>query len=170
MREHVAEAWRTSLQVRFVGTVLIVSTAVMLVLGFALASVVAQRVTTAKVGLATTEIERARVVAEEQIDGSGSTGSTQTRFNSARAVLGQRSQQDSEAAAVYEPVLLLENADGSLTTSPEGYEVPERLRQFVSEGNVAYQFHEALRSDGSSYKALIVGLSLIHISEPTKRS
>ena len=33
MREHVAEAWRTSLQVRFVGTVLIVSTAVMLVLG-----------------------------------------------------------------------------------------------------------------------------------------
>ncbi|MCT2023701.1 MtrAB system histidine kinase MtrB [Corynebacterium sanguinis] len=157
MREHVAEAWRTSLQVRFVGTVLIVSTAVMLVLGFALASVVAQRVTTAKVGLATTEIERARVVAEEQIDGSGSTGSTQTRLNSARAVLGQRSQQDSEAAAVYEPVLLLENADGSLTTSPEGYEVPERLRQFVSEGNVAYQFHEALRSDGSSYKALIVG-------------
>ncbi|QPK84238.1 HAMP domain-containing histidine kinase [Corynebacterium qintianiae] len=153
----MSEAWRTSLQVRFVGTVLIVSTLVMLVLGFALASVVAQRVTAAKVGLASSEIERARVVAEEQIDGSGSTGSTQTRLNSARAVLGQRSQQDSEAAAVYEPVLLLENADGSLTTSPEDYEIPERLRNFVTEGNVAYQFHEATRSDGSSYKALIVG-------------
>ena len=142
---------------RFVGTVLIVSTVVMLVLGFALASVVAQRVTAAKVGLASTEIERARIVAEEQIDGSGSTGSTQSRINSARAVLGQRPQQDTESSGVYEPVLLLENADGSLTSSPEEYEIPERLRQFVSEGNVAYQFHESVRADGTTYKALIVG-------------
>ncbi|AWB83546.1 two-component sensor histidine kinase [Corynebacterium liangguodongii] len=142
---------------RFVGTVLIVSTVVMIVLGFSLASVVTQRVTMAKADLAATEIERARLIAEEQIDGSGSAGSTQTRLNSARAVLGQRSQQDSDLVAVYEPILLLENADGSLTTSPEGYEIPERLRRFVTEGNVAYQFHEAHRADGSTYKALIVG-------------
>lgn len=157
IREEVSESWRTSLQVRFVGTVLIVSTLVMLVLGISLASVVTQRVMASKVTLASTEIERARVVAEEQINGSGSAGSTQTRLNSARAVLGQRSQQDTETAAVYEPVLLLENPDGSLTTSPEGYEIPQRLRTFVSEGNVAYQFHEVRSSDGSSYKALIVG-------------
>ena len=42
------------------GTVLIVSTIVMLVLGFAMASVVTQRITQSKLDAASVEIERAR--------------------------------------------------------------------------------------------------------------
>ncbi|WP_288833342.1 MtrAB system histidine kinase MtrB [uncultured Corynebacterium sp.] len=153
----MAEAWRTSLQVRFVGTVLIVSTIVMIVLGFALASVVTQRITATKIDLAAGEVERARAVVEEQIDSSGTSSSLQTRLNSARTAVTQRSQQNTEAPTVYEPVLLIQGSGGQVMSSPEGFNIPQRLQTFVSEGNVAYQFASVDRTDGSSYNALIVG-------------
>ncbi|WP_291314650.1 MtrAB system histidine kinase MtrB [Corynebacterium sp. UBA2622] len=153
----MADAWRTSLQVRFVGTVLIVSTIVMLVLGFALASVVTQRITATKIDLASSEIERARSVVEEQIDSSATSSSMQTRLNSARTAVSQRSQQNTGSAAVYEPVLVIQGSDGGVMTSPEGFTIPQRLQNFVTEGNVAYQFASMDRTDGSSYNALIVG-------------
>ncbi|SNV60769.1 two-component system sensor kinase protein [Corynebacterium imitans] len=142
---------------RFVGTVLIVSTIVMLVLGFAMASVVTQRITQSKLDAASVEIERARVVVEEQIDNTGSASSLQVRLNSARAALTQRSQGSSEAANVYDPVLLVSGGPGAGTSSPESYSIPEKLQAFVSEGNVAYQFSSVERADRSTYSALIIG-------------
>lgn len=139
------------------GTVLLVSAVVMSVLGFTLATVVTQRIAQAKIDAASVEIDRARVVVEEQIDTTGSTSSLQARLNSARASLTQRTQQGSDVANVYEPVLLVESTHGTVTSSPESYRVPERLVEFVSQGNVAYQFAVVERPDGSPYNALIIG-------------
>ncbi|WP_370639237.1 MtrAB system histidine kinase MtrB [Corynebacterium sp. CNCTC7651] len=155
--ERASESWRTSLQVRFVGTVLLVSTVVMLVLGFTLATVVSQRIAQSKIDAASVEIDRARVVVEEQIDTTSSTSSLQARLNSARASLTQRTQQGSDVANVYEPVLLVQSSLGVVTSSPESYRVPDRLVEYVSQGNVAYQFAVVERPDGSPYNALIIG-------------
>ena len=157
------------------GTVLLVSTVVMSVLGFALASVVTDRITAAKIETATVEIERARSTVEYQLANSGSSASLQARLNSARAGLTQRAQESGDSASFYEPVLVVEAPNGSVTSSPEAYQIPKRLGDYVTDGNVAYQFATVERPDGSAYDALIVGtptngdLSLIHISEPTRR-
>ena len=119
--ERLSESWRASLQVRFVGTVLIVSTVVMMVLGFTLASVVSQRIAQAKIDAANIEIDRARLVVEEQLETTSSTSSLQARLNSARASLTQRTQQGSDVANVYEPVLLVRSTLGVTTSSPELY-------------------------------------------------
>ena len=155
--ERLSESWRTSLQVRFVGTVLIVSTVVMMVLGFTLASVVSQRIAQAKIDAANIEIDRARLVVEEQLETTSSTSSLQARLNSARASLTQRTQQGSDVANVYEPVLLVRSTLGVTTSSPELYRVPERLVEYVSQGNIAYQFAVVERPDGLPYNALIIG-------------
>lgn len=155
--ERMSEAWRTSLQLRFVGTVLLVSTVVMLVLGFTLATVVSQRIAQTKIDAASAEIDRARVLVEEQIESSSATSSLQSRLNSARASLTQRTQQSSDVANVYEPVIMVQSSVGVTTTSPESYRLPEQLVQYVSQGNVAYQFAVVERADGSQYNALIVG-------------
>ena len=139
------------------GTVLIVSTVVMLVLGFAMASVVTQRIAATKLDAASVEIDRARVMVEDQINTTGSASSLQVRLNSARAALTQRSQQSAEAPSVYEPVLVVSGGPGAGTSSPESFSIPERLRTYVSEGNVAYQYSSVERADGTTYNALIIG-------------
>ena len=139
------------------GTVLIVSAIVMSVLGFALASVVTDRITEAKIETASVEIDRARSTVEYQLDNSGSSASLQARLNSARAGLTQRAQENSDTSSFFEPVLVAEGSGGAVTSSPESYQIPERLGQFVKDGNVAYQFATVERPDGSSYEALIVG-------------
>ena len=79
---------------RFVATILLVSTIVMGVLGLALASVVTQRLVDLKISNAETDIVRVRAQVEEQLSNSTTTTSTQGRLNTARAALAQRSQQD----------------------------------------------------------------------------
>ena len=139
------------------GTVLIVSSVVMFVLGFALASVVTDRITAAKIETASVEIDRARANVEYQLAGSGTAGSLQARLNSARAGLTQRAQESADTSSFYEPVLIVKGANGAVTSSPESYQIPDRLGQFVDDGNIAYQFAAVERSDGSAYDALIVG-------------
>ncbi|QNE89075.1 HAMP domain-containing histidine kinase [Corynebacterium incognita] len=133
------------------------STVVMIILAYALVSVLAQRLVDQKKDIASQEIDRARVVVEQQINATGTANSVQVRLNSARASLTQLSSQSSDASVVYEPVILAENADGSVTKSPEGYRIPEALREFVSEDQISYQYTTIERSDGTSYNALIVG-------------
>mgnify|MGYP002715874374 FL=1 len=139
------------------GTVLLVSAVVMLVLGFTLATVVSQRIAQTKIDAASAEIDRARVVVQEAIDTSSPNSSLQARLNSARASLTQRTQQGSDAANVYEPVLLVQSSLGVTTSSPESYRVPEQLVEYVTQGNVAYQFAVVQRPDGAPYNALIIG-------------
>ncbi len=157
IEENVADSWRTSLQVRFVGTVLLVSTVVMLVLGFTLATVMTQRIAQSKIDAADVEIDRARVLVEEQLETTGANASLQSRLNTARASLTQRTQQSTDVANVYEPVLLVESSLGVVTSSPENYRVPDQLVEYVKQGNVAYQFAVVERADSSQYNALIIG-------------
>lgn len=138
------------------GTVLIVSAIVMGVLALALASVVTQRLVDLKLENAEYDLERVRGTVEEQLRNTAATGaSTQGRLNTARAALAQRSQQDQPATGAYEPVLVVPQKDGEIT-SPEDFTVPQRLTDFVSQGQVAYQFNP-VNSGGRMYDALIIG-------------
>lgn len=128
----------------------------MMVLAFVLVSFVTQRLVNTKLDVASSEIDRARASVEQQIESTGSSSSVQVRLNSARAVLTSRATSADDTAA-YEPVLVVSNPDGSTVTSPEGYRIPERLRSFVDQGQVSYQFATIDRVDGSTYKALIIG-------------
>ena len=156
LRATVAESWRTSLQVRVIGSIVVATTVVMIVLGLSMVSVVTQQLVDAKIDTANSDIDRARLAVEEQISATGASSSVQSRLNSARAALTNRASQD-EPAALYEPVLLVANQDGTVTTSPEGYRIPERLRYYVDQNQISYQFTEVNRTDGSTYSSLVIG-------------
>ena len=138
------------------GTVLIVSAIVMGVLALALASVVTQRLVDLKLENAENDLERVRGTVEEQLRNTSATGaSTQGRLNTARAALAQSSQQDQPATGAYEPVLVVPQKNGVIT-SPENFTVPQRLTDFVAQGQVAYQFNP-VNSGERIYDALIIG-------------
>lgn len=146
------------MQLRVIGMILVASTVVISILAYALVSVLTQRLVDQKRDIASQEIDRARVTVEQQIDASGSANSTQVRIDSARAALSQASAQaGGERQASYEPVIVVDNADGSTITSPAGYRIPKNLRELVSDGNIADQFTSIKQADGSAYQALIVG-------------
>ncbi len=104
---------------RFIGSVLIASGAVMLLLAFALSTVVTQRLVDTKIDVADSQIDRARATVEQQINATGSSSSMQVRLNSARASLTSQSQNTAETPAVFEPVLIVEGIGGEATASPE---------------------------------------------------
>lgn len=137
------------------GSIFIASAVVMILLAFVLVSFVTQNLIASKLDIANSEIDRARVAVEGQVEATGTTATLQTRLNAARAALTNRSFGDGQA--VYEAVILVNNPDGSVVASPEGYRIPERLRSFVSQGQISYQFATIDRSDGSTYKAMIIG-------------
>lgn len=156
--ERALESWRTSLQVRVIGSILVSSTVVVLFLGLTLISIVAQRLIDTKLENADSEIERVRVTVEKQIAASDSSNSLQARLNSARASLSSRGMSDATGAnSTYEPVLVVENPDGTVTSSPEGFQIPDRLTYFVSHGQVSYQFATMNNYQGNLYKALVIG-------------
>ncbi|PRQ10810.1 two-component sensor histidine kinase [Corynebacterium sp. 13CS0277] len=155
--QRAAEAWRTSLQVKVIGSIAAASVTVIMVLGFVMISVVAQRLVDSKLAFASQEIDRARVIVEAQVAATDTSNSVQVRLNSARAALTSRSQATSDTAAVFEPVLVVRTADGAATTSPEGYVIPEQLLQFVDRRYISYQYTTVTRADNTHYKALIIG-------------
>lgn len=137
--------------------ILVASSVVMIILAYALVSVLTQRLVSQKEDVAQQELERARTAVEQQIDATSSANSVQVRINSARAALGQLSAQQGDAQAVYEPVIVVENQDGSVTTSPEDFPVPDQLREMVDQGQIAQQYFQAPRENGDYYNALLVG-------------
>nr|WP_294164052.1 MtrAB system histidine kinase MtrB [uncultured Corynebacterium sp.] len=157
MRDAFITTWRTSLQARVIGMILVASSVVMIILAYALVSVLTQRLVSQKEDVAQQELERARTAVEQQIDATSSANSVQVRINSARAALGQLSAQQGDAQAVYEPVIVVENQDGSVTTSPEDFPVPDQLREMVDQGQIAQQYFPAPRENGDHYNALLVG-------------
>lgn len=157
VRDGVVERWRTSLQTRVIGMMLVASAVVMLILAYALVSVLTQQLVSQKEETALQELERARVAVEQQIDATGTANSTQVRINSARAALGQMSAQQNDAQAVYEPVVVVDNPDGTATTSPEGYRVPEGMRELVGQGQIVQQYATVDQQSGATYNALMVG-------------
>ncbi|MBE7339998.1 HAMP domain-containing histidine kinase [Corynebacterium aurimucosum] len=136
---------------------LVASTVVMIILAYALVSVLTQQLVSQKEDTALQELDRARVAVEQQIDATGTANSTQVRINSARAALGQLSAQQPDAQAVYEPVIVVENSDGTATTSPEGYRIPGGMRELVGRGQVVQQYATVDQQSGATYNALMVG-------------
>lgn len=157
-RYSLAHKWNTSLQVRVIGSIFVVCAVVVVILGFTMMSIITQRLAMGKLDIANSEIDRARITVEQQIAATDSSNSLQVRINAARAALTARSIGGSgEAVAVYEPVVVVNNNDGTAVTSPEGYQIPLRLRYFVAQDQVSYQYAMVDREDGTSGKALIIG-------------
>ena len=172
----VLRSWRTSLQVRVVTSVMVVSVLVVGMLGFALVSIVAQRLLDEKFNVANEEIDRARVLVEQAIAASGADG-TQAKLNAGREAMAERETGTSNSSStVYEVVLIAPGTDGEAVRSPvDGY-VPTQLRPFIQQGQISYQYATMDGRDGSNYSALVIGtptasdvpglelyLSLIHI-------
>lgn len=156
-QKRLVHQWRTSLQTRVLGSILAASTVVMVLLALVLVSFVTQNLIDSKLDVANSEIDRARVTVEQQVDATGVSSTLQTRLNAARAALASRSGAGADGQAVYEAVIVVNNPDGSVVASPEGYRIPERLRSFVSQNQISFQFATIDRPDGNPYKALIIG-------------
>lgn len=149
--------WRTSIQLRVIGSVFLSSLLVVLVLGFVLISFVGQQLLNQKYSTATEELDRARGVVEEQIDSTDASNSTTVRLNSALAALSDRQGEIEQTnSAVYEPVLIAPGVTGGETVIPEGVRIPDQLRSFVQQGQVAYQY-TTMDSIAGVSKALVIG-------------
>lgn len=155
--EYFAERWQNSIQLRVIGSVLLASLLVTLILGFVLISFVGQQLLNTKYSAATEELDRARVAVEEQINSSDTSNPVDVRLSSALAVLSDRSGGvDQSSAAVYDPVLIARDINDGETIAPPSAKIPDELRRFVQQGQVAYQY-ETFAGPGGSYKALVIG-------------
>ncbi|WP_312977948.1 MtrAB system histidine kinase MtrB [Corynebacterium sp.] len=156
--EKLAQRWRTSIQLRVIGSVFASSLLVILALGFVLTSFVGQQLLDAKYNAATDEIDRARGIVEEQIRNTDSATSPQMRINNARAALSDRTAESEQGSTgtVYEPVIIASDLTGGDISSPETNPVPDSLRDFVRQGQVSVQY-TTVDAAGGAYKALIIG-------------
>ncbi|WP_428830203.1 MtrAB system histidine kinase MtrB [Corynebacterium auriscanis] len=155
--EYFAQRWQNSIQLRVIGSVLLASLLVTVILGFVLISFVGQQLLNTKYSAATEEMDRARVAVEEQINSSDASNPVDVRLSSARAVLADRSGGvDQSSTAVYDPVLIARDVNDGETIAPPSAKIPNELRRFVQQGQVAYQY-ETFAGPGGSYKALVIG-------------
>lgn len=155
--EYFAQRWQNSIQLRVIGSVLLASLLVTVILGFVLISFVGQQLLNTKYSAATEELDRARVAVEEQINSSDASNPVDVRLSSARAVLADRSGGvDQSSTAVYDPVLIARDVNDGETIAPPSAKIPNELRRFVQQGQVAYQY-ETFAGPGGSYKALVIG-------------
>lgn len=150
--------WRTSIQMRIVTSVMVVSILVIGILGFALASIVAQRLLDSKLTVATEEMERARTVVEQSIENT-TAGELQAVLNVGRDALVDRATSTrSGSLTVYEPILVAPRPGMTDTvSSPVDAQISDQLRSVVQQGQVAYQYTKLTARDGSQYVALIIG-------------
>ncbi|WP_208854620.1 MtrAB system histidine kinase MtrB [Corynebacterium amycolatum] len=150
--------WRTSIQARILTSVVVLSAMVIAVLGFALATIVTQRLIDAKVTAADEEIDRARAVVEQAIENSSS-NELQALLNVGRDALVNRAAGSGAAPLTsYEPLLLAPVPRGTvLASSPIKADVPERLHEVVRQGQIAYQVRQVTDNRGDTYSALIIG-------------
>ena len=149
--------WRTSIQLRVIGSVFLSSALVILILGFVLISFVGQQLLNQKYSSATEEMDRARAVVEEQIDSTDASNPTSVRLTSARAALSERQGgMEQSSVEVYEPVLIARGVNDHETVVPDTANIPSELRNFVQQGQVTYQY-VTMDSTSGAYKALIIG-------------
>ncbi|QFQ02952.1 Sensor histidine kinase MtrB [Corynebacterium urogenitale] len=149
--------WRTSIQLRVIGSVFLSSALVILILGFVLISFVGQQLLNQKYSSATEEMDRARAVVEEQIDSTDASNPTSVRLTSARAALSERQGgMEQSSVEVYEPVLIARGVNDHETIVPDTANIPSELRNFVQQGQVTYQY-VTMDSTSGTYKALIIG-------------
>lgn len=156
----LSQRWRTSIQVRVIGSVFLSSLLVIMTLGFVLTSFVSQQLLDEKNDVAVSAIDRSRSTVEEQIRSSDTSNSLQLRISAARAALSERITGNDDApgggSTVFEPVVIAPDINGQDISSPEQQKVPDSLRVFVQQGRVASQYATVERASGT-YKALIIG-------------
>ncbi len=149
--------WRRSLQLRVVTLTLGLSLAVILVLGFVLTSQITDRILEVKVRAATEEIERARNTV------SGIVGGEETRSLDSSLQLARNTLIDRKAdagaglAGAFDAVLVVPG-DGPRAATAAGpvAQIPNAMREFVTAGQVSYQY-ATVRTEGFSGPALIIG-------------
>ncbi|MEE2032855.1 HAMP domain-containing sensor histidine kinase [Rhodococcus chondri] len=157
----LAHTWRRSLQLRVVVSTLSLSLIVMLVLGVVLTSQITDRLLEVKINAATEEMERSRALVEGQLAGADDSGSLTVRLDGAAAMLTNRGSDagsDTGVAGMFDPVLIVPG-DGprAPTSSGPADQIPQNLRAFVQNGQIAYQFATVADPDGYTGPALIVG-------------
>ncbi|WP_293817564.1 MtrAB system histidine kinase MtrB [uncultured Corynebacterium sp.] len=149
--------WHQSIQLRVIGSVLASSTFAFLLIGFLLVGFLSQQLLATKFSEAVDSMDRARTAVEEQISATDSSNPVSVRLTSARAVLTNRSTgMEQTSVPVYDSVLIASNASDAETRIPDNIDIPENLREFVHQGQVAYQYAQVDGENGS-YKALIIG-------------
>lgn len=149
--------WHQSIQLRVIGSVVASSTFAFLLIGFLLVGFLSQQLLATKFSEAVDSMDRARTAVEEQISATDSSNPVSVRLTSARAVLTNRSSGVEETSVpVYDSVLIASDASDAETRIPDNIQIPENLREFVHQGQVAYQYARVDGENGS-YKALIIG-------------
>lgn len=149
--------WHQSIQLRVIGSVVASSTFAFLLIGFLLVGFLSQQLLATKFSEAVDSMDRARTAVEEQISATDSSNPVSVRLTSARAVLTNRSPGVEETSVpVYDSVLIASDASDAETRIPDNIQIPENLREFVHQGQVAYQYARVDGENGS-YKALIIG-------------
>ncbi|WP_420840016.1 MtrAB system histidine kinase MtrB [Corynebacterium evansiae] len=149
--------WQQSIQLRVIGSVVASSTFAFLLIGFLLVGFLSQQLLATKFSEAVDSMDRARTAVEEQISATDSSNPVSVRLTSARAVLTNRSPGvEQSSAPVYDSVLIANNASETETRIPNHIDIPENLREFVRQGQVAYQYAR-VEGENGSYKALIIG-------------
>lgn len=149
--------WHQSIQLRVIGSVVASSTFAFLLIGFLLVGFLSQQLLATKFSEAVDSMDRARTAVEEQIGATDSSNPVSVRLTSARAVLTNRSTGvEQSSAPVYDSVLIASNASDAETRIPDNIDIPANLREFVRQGQVAYQYARVDGENGT-YKALIIG-------------
>ncbi|WP_407443260.1 MtrAB system histidine kinase MtrB [Rhodococcus sp. (in: high G+C Gram-positive bacteria)] len=161
MSSRLAHTWRRSLQLRVVVSTLTLSLIVMLVLGVVLISQITDRLLEVKIDAATEEMDRSRALVEGQLAGADDSGSLAVRLDGAAATLTSRGSdggQDTGVAGTFDPVLIVPG-DGprAPTASGPAEQIPQNLRAFVQNGQVAYQFATVSNPNGYTGPVLIIG-------------
>ncbi|MFC9787727.1 MtrAB system histidine kinase MtrB [Rhodococcus sp. NPDC127528] len=160
MSRALAHLWRRSLQLRVVVSTLSLSLVVITILGVVLTSQITDRLLEAKVSAAAEEMDRARATVQGELAGSDDSTSLSTRLDSARASLTNRGVDAgpaSGAAGTFDSVLVVgDPSKGDASAGPVD-QIPQNLRDFVHNGQVATQFATVSDPDGYTGPALIVG-------------
>ena len=155
--------WRTSLQVRVVGSFFLLSVLVVGFFAFGMVVAVADNLVSSKETAAKTEIERATVRVQEQIASSDPSSSIQSRLGRARdqviSRVGTPQTTETDTPVVFDSIIIATSATGQPVSAPDNSseKVPEQLRRQVAEGMIAYQISTFARTGGGTYKAVIIG-------------
>ena len=155
------ELWRRSLQVRVVVSTLALSSAVVFVLGMVLQNQITDRLLETKEEAAIAATRDSVQVAQRQLEGVNlAVDAVQGRLTQALNKLTSSTPNTdtvSSSAGTFEPVLATPSyqGEGAISAGPYG-DVPESLRHFVQNDQLAVQIHTVDRPAGRT-TFLIVG-------------
>ncbi|GAA2066049.1 MtrAB system histidine kinase MtrB [Williamsia deligens] len=157
----IGRRWRRSLQLRVVVSTMVLSLAMLLVLGFVLTSQITDRLLELKLRAATEEIDRARTSVERDLSGGDSNASIANRLRQTRSILTDRDVDTTPSSGVvgtFDTVLLVPGG-GPRDTASVGpvEEIPDNLQRMVRGGRIAYRYSSVSGTSGERTPVLIVG-------------